>query len=555
MKKARIAALVWLIVGVSPVVVAVSPLPATAAEPSPVTPPESSPSSAAGDQDGRLSVTLPRIVREVARRNGSIVGEYLQSRISKAQVAAEKGIFEPVLETSYTGQDIRKPNDTYDELISLQPEYTEKSLALDAGVTALTPTGAQVNLKFDGGKKHTSIIEKYRDYRYEYNDTLKLSVEQPLLRGAGFDATRVKINLAKVQSEIDESKFEQRLMELVGTTIQVYWRLYGAQRIARTWQTSLDIAREAVKDVELRASNGKIAMTEVLEAQSGVSLRRAELMNAKSKVVEARNQLMTLLNVSVSDNEAVDLVPSDDPFGDHEAILDVDDYVKTALQQWPEYRILTKTVEKEKIQAKNAWNQLLPKFDFVGSVSTASLASDRNAALKDVGTDRFVSWSVGVRLTVPLLGNTQARSGYSIAKMRVQQAENEMYSFVQSLNNSISSKVQELKSVQEQLAEYEKGMKAKEELLEIEREKLKMGRTNLKNLFAKEEDFVYFQRRVYSAVINCKMAEATLQIAMGNILAKYEVDKRMVALRSAAVSKDLTEILGGDGPAPAGEAQ
>jgi outer membrane protein TolC len=352
-----------------------------------------------------------------------------------------------------------------------------------------------------------------------------------------------KINLARVQGDIDESKFEQKLMELVGVTIQLYWKLYGAQKIAQSWETSLKIAEDSLKDIEMRAASGKIANTAVLEAQSSVNARRSEVLNARSKAVEAQNQLMTLLNVSASENKGIRLVPQDNPFGDYAEIMSPEEYVRLALERWPEYKIAEKAVEKEKIQVKNARDQLLPKLNLVGSVSTAGLTGDRSSAMRDVGEDKFLSWSVGVKLNIPILGNMQWKSGLSIARMRARQAENELNAFVKSLNNSIHSKVEALQSFKEQLLEYEKGLQVMDRILESERTKFKSGRASLKQLFEKEEDYVNYQRKVYSAVVNYRIAEASLEIAMGNILPKYGIDKKDIHSRTAELSGAVREIL------------
>jgi outer membrane protein len=500
-------------------------------------------SSPQGSEDINVSASLQRMAREVVRRNASVFNDYLQAQMSREQITAEKGIFEPVFETSYNKQKVHVPNSTEDILIRQQLEYTEKSDAVNIGLSGLIPTGAQWSIQFLDNEKSSSLIEQYRTYMTEYNNTLKLSLEQPLLRGFGFDATMAKVNLAKVQGEIDENKFEQKLMELVGVTIQLYWKLYGAQQIAQSWETSLKIAEDSLTDIEMRAAGGKIAGTEVLEAQSSVNARRSELLGARSKAVEAQNQLMTLLNVSASENKGIRLIPKDNPFGDYAEILSTDEYVRLALERWPEYKIAKKAVEKERIQVKAARDQLLPKLNLVGSVSTAGLNSDRSGSMKDVGDDKFLSWSVGVKLNIPIFGNMQSKSGLSIAKMRARQAENELEAFVKSLNNSIHSKVEALQSFKGQLLEYEKGLKVMDRLLEAERIKFKSGRTNLKGLFAKEEDYINYQRKVLSAVVNYRIAEASLEIAMGNILAKYGIDKQDIHHRTADLSGGVREML------------
>ena len=472
-----------------------------------------------------VQVRLEKLIHEIVRRNTSVIGDYLQAKMSKERIRGEEGVFEPVFQTSLNKQKNHVPNSTEDILTRQQSEYSEDVTSLELGINGtISSTGATWDLKFSDRQRNSSTIEQFRDYKFEYDNLLKLSLGQPLLKGFGSDVTRAKIEMAKVQSDIDDSKYDQKMMELVAVTIQLYWKLYGVQQIHQTWERSLKIAEDTMRDMELRNVGGKIPQTDLMEAQSLISTTRAELHNAKSKVFEVQSQLMTLMNVAVFDYRNMNLTAVDIPFGTYPEITDSDGYVRMALERWPEYRIAKKSVEKERIQLKYVENQLLPQLDLIGSVSLNSLDQEHQKAFREVTEDKFVSWSTGIKFSVPFLDNAQAKSGFTIARMRAKQADIELASLEKSLANSIYSKVSAMISLREQLLEYEKGLKIREQLLGIEQIKLKQGNISLKNLLDKEEEYVNYQRKVLNSMVNYKLAEATLEIAVGTILEKYKVD-------------------------------
>lgn len=473
---------------------------------------------------GIVRVRLPHLIHEAVRRNASVVGDYLQARMSRERISAEEGAFEPVFQTSLNRSSIHVPNSTEDLLTRQQAEYTEDVDMYDFGINGIVSSGATWELKFSGRQRNSSTIEKYRDYKFEYDNVLKLSIGQPLLKGCGSDIAKARINLARVQSDIDGSKYEQKMMELVAVAIQLYWKLYGVQRIEETWERSLAISEGVVKDMELRRAQGRISKTELMEAQSTIITRRAELHSARGRVVEARNQLLTLLNVAVSDFAHSHLVAVDDPFGDYNEIGFSNQHVMIALEKWPEHRIALKTVEKERLQVQYAENQLLPQLDLIGSVSLNSLDQENEIALRDVVKNKYVNWSTGLKFSVPLIDARQARSGLAVARMRAKQADVELDALRKSLANSINTKIAALNSMREQLLEYQQGFKIREQLLEIERVRLKEGYVSLKNLLDQEEEYVNFQRKALSVVVNYKLAEATFEIALGTILEKYKVN-------------------------------
>lgn len=471
-------------------------------------------------------ISLQEIIPEVVRRNSDAISDYLQSQMSLEQIKLEEGIYEPTLQSSLTRQRTHIPNSSEDILTRQQETYFENVSELDIGVNGLVSSGAYWDLKFVDRQRNSSTIQKFQDYHYEYDSALKLSMGQPLLKGFGKEITEVKVNIAKIQSGIDNKKYDQKLMELVGVTIQVYWKLYGAEKISQSWEKSLFIAEDVIKDIESRSLGGKIAKTVLMEAQSSISERRSEFLNAKSKVIEAQTQLMTLLNVAALNNKGIQIMAADNPFGSYAKILAPGEAVKIALAKWPKYNIAKQMVEKERVQVKYSKNQLLPQLDILGDIGINTLDKHYERALSDVSKAEYISWSIGLKFSMPLFNKTQARSALSIAKMRLNQANNELDALKKSLGNSIHNKTDLLINLQEQLKEYEKGLKIRAALLDIERLKLKSGFIGFKDLLKQEEDYVKYQRKVLSAVVNYKLTEASLEIALGNILEKYHVDAK-----------------------------
>ena len=295
--------------------------------------------------------------------------------------------------------------------------------------------------------------------------------------------------------------------------------------------------------MELRVQAGKIAQTEYLENVSSVNIRKAELYNAKSKVDEAQNQLLTLLNISAIDTKNIQLIATDDPYGDSEILQDAENYIKASLNNWPEYRVARKKLEKEKVSLEYSENQALPQLDIIGSFGTTSLDRSYVNSFCNLTDGEYLNWSAGFKFVFPL-GNSQASSNKKIAKMRVKQAKIELDAFVKSYGNSIHSKLSEVSNYQSQLQNFVSGLRIKTDLLEIERLKLKAGRTSLKTVLDKQDDYILYQRRVLNGVVNYKLAEASLDIAAGNILSKYGVDPKSVNYSDEMLSGKAVPLFG-----------
>ena len=90
--------------------------------------------------------------------------------------------------------------------------------------------------------------------------------------------------------------------------------------------------------------------------------------------------------------------------------------------------------------------------------------------------------------------------------------------------NSLSTKIDAVESASKQYGLYKDGLELKKQLLDIEYEKLYSGKTSARVLFDKEEDYMNYQRKFLSSIINQKTSEALLLMSTGNLFAKYDIN-------------------------------
>ena len=64
----------------------------------------------------------------------------------------------------------------------------------------------------------------------------------------------------------------------------------------------------------------------------------------------------------------------------------------------------------------------------------------------------------------------------------------------------------------------------KSQLLEIERKKMEFGRAKMKDILEYEEKLMLAKRKLFSSVVNWKVAEAFLNKATGELLEKQNIE-------------------------------
>jgi outer membrane protein TolC/predicted XRE-type DNA-binding protein len=471
-----------------------------------------------------VPIRIKDLIRDVVRRNASALFKYLQTKINENQVEYERSILDAKFSFSAKKKNVNQQNDIAEALSrNFTTEYRDSTEIYELGYSGMTAQGAEWSVKMSYDRQGSSIIDRYRNFGHENTSGMDLMMKYPLAKGKGKDITLIKVEIAKLNKNISVDQYKKQLMDVIGLTIQNYWRLYGAQQLYNSWLKSLLITEKSLKDTKLRVKNGLAPQTEVLEIESGISSRKIQLTDLRSKIIRLQNQIFNLLNISVRDNSKVLLRAVETP-----DIYDIDvpkleDSFQKAIGNWPEFKIAKRKVELEKLKLKYAENQKLPDLDLVGNVYSSNLDQSASDVLGRMMSDRHLSYYLGVEYSIPV-HNRAARSNYEIEKLRLKQAELELVTLERTLGNGLYDKIDQLKTMQEQLLEYQRGMKIRSSLVDIARKQMSLGKIRVRRLFDQEEKQIEFQRKLLNGIVDVKLSEAALDKAVGTLLERFDVN-------------------------------
>ena len=470
-------------------------------------------------------LTPESLVKEVSHRNASAIYEQLQWQLAERQVDIERAIFEPEFILSIMHQDLDTPN-SVDEALSrsFQAHYEEESQRLSTGVKGRAITGAEWSVVYKIQGTESNVIDQFATYDREHRNTMQLVVRQPLLRDFGIGTTVAKRKVAEFAEEIAFLTYRLRLMEISGNAIQAYWSYYRAQENLRSWQESVGISDKLFRDANARLRNGLGAQTDVLEAETAVAGRTARLLSAQADLVEARNKILSLLDVTAEASPDLQVIAAVTPDQQKIAVPVFEQSLEKALGSWPPFLVALQKVDSEKVQVKYARNQTLPRLDVAMGYDVVGLdAKFEDAVDKSLGGPSD-SWYVGLEFSMPVLGNQQARGALAQSRIRERQAVLELNSVRKSLSNSLHSKLVRVRHAEEQLAHHRRDVELKRRLRDAEVDMVAKGRSSVRELFRQEEDLIDYQNRYLDAVVELKLAEAALDIAEGNLLTKYGIE-------------------------------
>lgn len=495
------------------------PAPAPAPDPNPAATPATGLAGA---------MTLKGLIGQVIDNNQQIQSQKLQWGIQKAEEAKARSIFEPRLVSSIQLED-RSQKNSAEQAASRQfaLTYDERNWDFSAAVQGLLPTGGQVQLGYDSRRLSNTLTRTLADEDREYQMFLGLSLTQPLLKNAGVATTMSGIRVAEVESELAFQEFRQEVMRTVGEAGARYWNFFQAQEILKLRDESLRAARLLLQDSEERHRLGKMAKTEVLEAQAGMVNRLAQQSEVRQEHLEAMNRLRSLVSQAVDRSSAA--FQATEPAS---ALPAVDDQLllKNAIRLRPEYLAAQKKIQRAGLKVAYAKNQSWPELDLKASFGLNGLDFSKGDSWEQIEESRFKDWSLGLNLQLPLLGNREGKSALEQANLEKQRALVGLKAVEIELANGIDTGVQHVHSAAEQLAHANSVVEIQQQLFEVELVRLQAGKSNTRLVLEREENYRKAQESAVKNRVNLHKALLSLELAGGTILLNHNVELMEVAL-------------------------
>jgi outer membrane protein TolC len=268
------------------------------------------------------------------------------------------------------------------------PQRTE-ILEMDAGMVIPLRTGAKVTLSmpFDEKKQSEGVASN------QYQNALRFSISQPLLRDGGIDTNVAGIRIAR---------YEQQ-------SVDVKTRLQSIRVLNIVWG-ELDVRRQQYENaadnltmVKKRVAEGLTAAVEINRAEIGVAERLEALIIAETTLKIRQRQLKLLLNDPSMDLDSPTiLIPETSPTL-LEFKFDRKQLAQRALNGRLELLELELKLASDMTKIDYLRNQTLPMFML--DYSYGSLGRDTSSfsgAFDQTISGNYSDWAVGVRMEIPL---------------------------------------------------------------------------------------------------------------------------------------------------------
>ncbi|HEX8425426.1 TolC family protein [Hymenobacter sp.] len=277
--------------------------------------------------------------------------------------------------------------------------------AIAAGVYSpndlVSITTPPMNLAVEGGAGGEAVVPSFTYSGINTFATAAVTATQPLYAGGQI---RTGNKLAALQVEVTKDQLTQAQDEVTLTTEQKYYQIVALNEKLRTLAANEKLLKGIFKQVNDNYKSGLVVHNDVTKVQrqlNQLALSEVELNNARQLAVRDLCQYMGVpydANFTVTDTNLTAQSPQS-------LYKEPTEAVKTR----PEYQLLQRNTEAEKLQTRRAQGQYLPQVA-VGASAYSSKVGDTDAS----GNGLFFG-----TVSIPISGRFEAK--HSAAQRQVRE--------------------------------------------------------------------------------------------------------------------------------------
>lgn len=403
-----------------------------------------------------------------------------------------------------------------------------RSHDLRAGLSQNLPTGGGYSVGVDFSRGTGG----FGSFDPEYNQSLSLGVDQPLLRDFGIDINRRFITIARNTLGINHETFRTALMDTAVAVEQAYLNLIYARRAVEVVKESLFLARDQARITQIRIDVGASAPLDILQPRVTIATTEEQLITSVASVRAAEDQLRALLNLAPEEWDRP-IIPTD-PVDYLPMTINLADAVRRAYELRPELRQDQLATDTRRVQYLYARNQTLPQLDFelrYGLSGVAGTETTRDPVTGAVTVDRvpfgrglrniaefeFPNWTVGFNVGYNIT-NIGARAEARRAELDFRQSRLTQEQTRQTIAVDVRQAARDVDTASRTIVASRAARDAAERNVEAERRRYENGMTTNFQVLEVQQQLSDARVRELQALVGYRQAVARYHRAVGDSL-------------------------------------
>ena len=442
------------------------------------------------------SVTLGDAVYLGLRNNPAIRSAYLQRVAQKFDLRVAEDAFNPKLTLNSYYRSTRGSADN------------ARNANLAPATSLLGEYGTRLSM---GWTQQLNTADRAGRYR---SDGLDLAIIQPLMRGAGWDATTAPLRLSRLSEQANRLNLKATVAQTISQIIATYRELLRAQEQLGIVQDALKRSGTLLEVNKALIAAGRMAEFEIVQTEADIATQQLGVEEAQNQLDSSRLALLRLLALDLSTpiraTEALEAKPMQ---------IDKRQAFNLAQNQQPEYLAALLGSQQADLNLVIAKDSGRWQVDLVAGANQL-----RDTYNNDNGSGNNRTWDsyAGVQVQIPI-GDISTRQAEVRARVNVQAQEIRITDARQELERNVNDVVRDLGTRWRQYEISQRAVELSRRKIDIEREKLSAGRSTNFQVLSFESDLRNAENAQLNALIAYLNAQTQLDLTLGMTLESWEI--------------------------------
>jgi len=412
--------------------------------------------------------------------------------------------------------DLRVAEDVFNPKLTLNSSYRSTRGSVDNARNAnVTPSssllgeyGTRLSMSWTRQLNNADRAGRYR------SDGLDLAIIQPLLRGAGWDATTAPLRLSRLAEQANRLNLKATVAQTISQIIATYRELLRAQEQLSIVQDALKRSGTLLEVNRALIGAGRMAEFEIVQTEADIATQQLGVEEAQNQLDTNRLALLRLLALDLSTpiraTEALEARPMQ---------IDKRQAFNLAQTQQPEYLAALLGSQQADLNLVIAKDSGRWQVDLVAGANQI-----RDTYNNDAGSSNNRTWDsyAGVQVQIPI-GDISTRQAEVRARVNVEDQQVRITDARQELERSVNDVVRDLGTRWRQYEIAQRAVELSRRKIEIEREKLSAGRSTNFQVLSFETDLRNAENAQLNALIAYLNAQTQLDLTLGMTLESWEI--------------------------------
>lgn len=460
-----------------------------------------------------VRLTLADAVRIAVEKNLDVRIEKYNPAQQEAEYRKNLGIYDPSLQllTSYND------NAATSSFLSNPPNrLATTTTQLNAGISQLFFTGGTATLGLNNSYMRNEAASTPGLSSY-WQSNLGITLNQPLLKKFGREATELLIDSARLGKDASLEKLNSKLVATIAQVRTEYYKLYSLREELTVKKVSLELSTKILVETKARVRAGVMPAMEILNAEFGVASREKDIIDAERAVSDQVDVLRQMIQGDFGVDIETSEVPSKVPYDVSEQ-----QEIKRAIESRAELRELQRSLEIARLQSRVAGNMTRPDLALTASYASNGLSATYDRNINRLASNEYPNWGVGLTFTYPL-GNRSAENDYRKSRLKVEQMALQLKNQEELVINEVRSAVRAVAANFKQLEVADRGRAFAEERFKAFAKKVEVGLSTNKELLDVENDLVNAKNNQIKALVAYANAITQLWKVNGQMLEKENI--------------------------------